>query len=181
MAEPLHSSPALAQAVGSDDPRLDGHGVTLRQAPVAAQVIVRAAPEHARRLGLPAEPNRIARAEDARAIWLGPDRWLVVSQDDAAPLLARYAPEAHDVSDQFAVLDIAGPSARRLLAAACGLDLHPAAFPEGIAAQTLGAHVDVLLYRIGADAFRLHVDRSVARHLWSWFAELVMESDALDP
>jgi sarcosine oxidase, subunit gamma len=189
MADRLARAAVLAEAVGVANPRLEGAGVTVEAAPITAQIVVRATPEElpareaALGFPLPVEPNRIAGKDAATvAVWLAPDRWLVVAEGEpAAALLVRLGDGAYDVTDGLAAIDIAGLGSRDLLAGACGLDLHSRAFPAGMAAQTHTAHVDVLLYRRpGDDAFRLHVDRSVARHLWAWLEELASTSKALE-
>ncbi|MEX2650024.1 MAG: sarcosine oxidase subunit gamma family protein, partial [Alphaproteobacteria bacterium] len=84
-----------------------------------------------------------------------------------------------DASDGLSALDVTGSGARDLLASACGLDLHPRAFPPDRVARTLAAGVDVVLYRTeNQDGFRLHVARPVAAHLWDWLAAAA--GDAMD-
>lgn len=164
-------------------------GVSLTVNELAGQVILRgdaAAVTGALRdvigCALPIEPCRLVRSGDVVA-WLAPDRWLVASHDRTGAVLtealrtrlASGAAIAHDVTDGLAVIDVAGSDARTLLAAACGLDLHPRAISVAHVARTLIAGVDAVVYRVEPEGFRLHVGRPVAHHAWSWLSAALDE------
>jgi heterotetrameric sarcosine oxidase gamma subunit len=65
------------------------------------------------------------------------------------------------------MLDLRGERLPDLLAWACALDLDPRRFAADQSARTLFADLPVLLYRRGGGV-RLHVDGSLAGHLWTW-------------
>src|SRR5258708_6318657 len=77
---------------------------------------------------LPQEPNRVA-GEVAYAVWLAPERWLVVSDDRKAGELAAALQDdaaggfVSEVTDGLTVFELAGPAVRDLLAMGCSLDL----------------------------------------------------------
>jgi heterotetrameric sarcosine oxidase gamma subunit len=71
------------------------------------------------------------------------------------------------VTDGLAMLDLRGERLSDHLAWACALDLDPRRFAADQSARTLFADLPVLLYRHGGGV-RLHVDRGVAGHLWTW-------------
>jgi sarcosine oxidase subunit gamma len=131
-------------------------------------------------LPLPLRPNRVAMRGSLRVLWLGPDEWLVVALGDAgadlpallARAVARRRAAISDLSSSRAVIEIGGIAARDLLAAGCGLDLHPRAFHAGQCAQTLFARVPVILDQLDEEPhYRLLVRRSYARWLCDWLVD----------
>jgi sarcosine oxidase, subunit gamma len=70
------------------------------------------------------------------------------------------------LSSSRMIIQIAGERARDLLAAGCGLDLHPRVFAPGYCAQTLLCRVPVILDQLSdAPHYRVLVRRSYARWL----------------
>jgi sarcosine oxidase subunit gamma len=130
-------------------------------------------------LPVPLVPNRVAVMGAVRILWLDPDEWLVTAEGDAPDLLPRLAravagrrAAVTDLSASRATLEIAGGSARALLAAGCGLDLHSRSFGPGQCAQTLLARVPVILDQLGdAPHYRVLVRRSYARWLVDWLLD----------
>jgi len=138
------------------------------EVPFLAQVDVRTGLPSA--LWLPEAPNTALRSGDRSLLWLGPDEWLVTSGTESAPsLVAEVATAlagthhaAVDVSANRVAIDLLdGPD---VLRAACGLDLHPRAWADGMCAQTLFARAQVLLEQRGA-ATRVFVRPSFADYL----------------
>jgi sarcosine oxidase subunit gamma len=151
--------------------------VALRELPFAAQVNVRTAdPEP---LGLPHVPNTTAPFGGSRALWLGPDEWLVVGPDgneraiEEALLAAGGDVSVVDLSANRTILELTGPRARDVLMQGCSLDLHRRAFGPGRCAQTLLARAQVILEATGDDAFRVFVRRSFARYLAGWLQDAI--------
>jgi sarcosine oxidase, subunit gamma len=176
MAELSYSSPA----------------VTIAETGPARQIGLRLRPPfpaYLAGLPVPLVPNRVAVMGAVRMLWLGPDEWLVTAEGDAPDLLprleravARRRAAVTDLSASRAILEIAGSGARTLLAAGCGLDLHPRAFGPGHCAQTLLARVPVILDQLGpgdhdAPHYRVLVRRSYARWLVDW---LIDAADGLE-
>jgi|DewCreStandDraft_4_1066084.scaffolds.fasta_scaffold166722_1 sarcosine oxidase subunit gamma len=128
------------------------------------------------RLGIAvdAEPNRASGMPDAVALWLGPERWLVVTPAGrtpaAAELLSRALPSDQagivDLGHARTVLRLSGAKARDVLAKGCLLDLHPRAFGPGACAQTALFHANALIHVVDAAAFDLYVPRSYAQSFW---------------
>jgi sarcosine oxidase, subunit gamma len=163
MAEPARSSPL----------------VTLAEAGAVRQVGLRLRPPFPAYLaGIPLAltPNRVAVASGLRVLWLGPDEWLVVAEGAAPDLLPRLERATTglracvtDLSSSRAIIEIGGAGARDLLAAGCGLDLHPQVFGPGHCAQTLMARAPVILDQLDdATRYRLLVRRSYTRWLVDW-------------
>jgi sarcosine oxidase subunit gamma len=154
-----------------------------REVPFLAQLSVRTRDADA--LGLPRSPNTWTALEGVgrEALWLGPDEWLVVgprgtaSGFGGADVFAIADPVAMglegaaclvDVSANRTVLELRGDERRALLEQGCSVDLHPSAWRDGMCAQTLLAHVPVILQERG-DATRVFVRPSFANWLLDWF------------
>jgi sarcosine oxidase subunit gamma len=147
-------------------------------APFAARWILRGGAEVSAPVGAafgappPLEPLRAA-AEGARAaLWLGPDEWLLIAEDDepglGAAVEAALAGVSHaltDVSHRQCAIELGGPGAARLLNAGVPLDLDVEAFPVGMVARTLLLKAEITLWRREAERFRLEVARSFAPYV----------------
>ena len=66
---------------------------------------------------------------------------------------------------------VCGPQAATLLQAGCPLDLDARAFPVDMCTRTVLAKAEVVLWRTGAQAFRLEVWRSFAAYVSQFLAE----------
>ena len=133
-------------------------------------------------VALPTAPNTYLTAGDTTVIWLGPDEWLVTGTARSGPELEgrlRTAVAAHggaatDVTGQRTTLRLAGSHSRDVLAKCCSLDLHPAVFVAGSAAETMLGHAGVVLLATD-DGFRLLVRSSFARYLATWLLDAAVE------
>jgi sarcosine oxidase subunit gamma len=117
---------------------------------------------------------------------LGPDEYLfIVPEDEAATFQAalraalRDVPHSLvDVSHARVALDLRGPHAEWLLAAACPLPLDVETFPVGACTRTLFAKAAILLWRIAPDVFRIEVARSYCRYVVDLLVEVARELPA---
>src|SRR5262245_34943572 len=116
--------------------------------------------------GFPTEPNTTAEVAGATALWLGPDEWLVLGATEAD---FPDAAAAVDVSANRVAFELAGDDAAATLAQGCALDLDR--FEPGCCAQTLLARAQVILYRPGADTWRILVRPSFAGYLRAWLED----------
>ncbi len=156
--------------------------------PFATRFILRGGPDAAAPVGAafgvapPLQPLR-AISEGARAaLWLGPDEWLLIAEDEPAELGAKLeaalagVPHALvDVSHRQCAIEVAGPGAARLLNAGVPLDLDPAAFPVGMVARTLLLKAEIVLWRREAERFRVETGRSFGPYVAA-----VLEASARD-
>jgi sarcosine oxidase subunit gamma len=140
---------------------------------------------------LPTEPNTVASSPAWSVLWLGPDEWLVLGPDGAAPdlvellrgLLAGQRGSAVDLSANRTTIELTGPSAREVLEQGCPLDLHPRVFGPGRCVQTMLARAQVVIWRPASDAadggpgetFRLLVRGSFAGYLAAWLTDAAGE------
>lgn len=157
----------------------------------------RAVADAARLLGgdLPG-PHRWTEIADGRAFRLGPDEWLVTHatargdrwERALRTVLVPRGGAATDVSAQRISLRVSGPDARALLSFGCALDLRPRSFPPGHCAQTLLAHVGVLLAAEhtgdpghGDVGYELFVRTSFAGHLAAWLLDAAVGLRSVRP
>ena len=126
----------------------------------------------------PLKPMGSAAAGERAALWLGPDEWLLIAEDEAGDLMARLetalAPVFHtlvDVSHRQTALALEGARAARLLASGCPLDLDLKAFPVGMATRTLFVKAEVGLWRQAQTTFRIEVGRSFAPYVAHMLSE----------
>ena len=161
--------------------------ITLADAPPSARFILRARPAAmeaaAGPLGtrLPVVACRSAVADDLAALWLGPDEWLLLSSDGAAvaaglaTALAGLPHALVDVSHRQEGLVLSGRHAAAVLHAGCPLDLHPDAFPIGMCTRTLLGKAEIMLWRTGAERFRIEAMRSFVPYVRQYLAEAARE------
>lgn len=154
---------------------------TIRTLPDRARFLLRGAPGGLPGFGVdpPAAMLASAVAGPRAALRLGPDEWLLLAEDGAAP--PRVAPPASlvDIAHRHRAFAVEGPGAALLLAEGCPLDLDPAAFPPGACTRTLFGKVEILLWRRGPDAFEIEVARSLAAPLRALLAEALRDLDPL--
>ncbi|WP_138732260.1 sarcosine oxidase subunit gamma [Modestobacter excelsi] len=163
-------------------------GITVEPFVAMADVRLGAvAPDVQARLGvdLPTVPNTWVPTGDGRAIWLGPDEWLLTStaetpealEDRLRAVLVPHGGAAVDVSAQRIGLRLTGERVRDVLARGCALDLHPRVFGWGACAQTTLGLAGVVLLALsddGSDHVVL-VRSSFAGYLADWLLDAALE------
>lgn len=138
------------------------------------------------RLALP-PPGRWADLDAMRAVWSGPDRWLLSAERDVEAELRQLLGQTASVSDQTdarCVIRVSGPRAREALAKGVPLDLHPRAFGVGDAATTLAAHVSVQIWQLDdGPSYDLAVARGYAADFTAFLLHAAAEFgvEALSP
>ncbi|MCD2194689.1 sarcosine oxidase subunit gamma [Actinomycetospora endophytica] len=134
---------------------------------------------------LPTAPNTWTPIRDGRAVWLGPDEWLVTSttasgprwEDEVRAVAGPHRGAVVDVSAQRTGVRLRGRDARELLSFGCALDLRPASFPAGSCAQTLLGQSGVLLLADddGGPALDVVVRASFAGYVAGWLLDAAEE------
>ncbi|MCA0869633.1 sarcosine oxidase subunit gamma [Seohaeicola saemankumensis] len=113
-------------------------------------------------LGFP-EPGRIAGEGDAKAIWFGRGKAMLVGVEPDRSLTGLAA--MSDQSDAWAVVRLTGPQSEAVLARLVPVDLRAPVFGPGQTVQSQVMHMTGSISRIGAQAFRIMVFRSMAATL----------------
>jgi sarcosine oxidase subunit gamma len=164
-----------------------GGELAIRQLPFVAQVNLRADPKDsglmqrlAAGLGfpLPIVPNTVGSTGDRRALWLGPDEWLVVGPDGQQKALEQAlragldgAPGSIvDISANRALVEIRGRKARELLEHGVPIDLDERSVGPDRCAQTLVAKAQVIIER-RESSFVLYVRTSFAGYVADWLLD----------
>jgi sarcosine oxidase, subunit gamma len=176
-----------------DASREAGESIQLREIPFQANLNLRGdvgnpafckAVQTAVGFDLPGKANTAAASGAVSALWLGPNEWMLVGDPDAeADLAARLTQQLQgihssvtDVSDYRTVIELSGTRCREILAKGCSLDVRPRSFRPGQCAQTVFAHVSVLLHLIdAAPVWRLHIRNSLANYLATWLLDAAAE------
>lgn len=166
--------------------------VQLRELPFVTMVSVRVDPngmaavalERALGTALPRTVGQVAEHGHHFVLWLGPDEWLVISEEEPASLHATMSAAvagSHaavvDVSSNRTVLELTGTAAREVLAKGCPTDLHPRALQPGMAVVTTLARVPLLLWQVDADTYRLLPRSSFADYTARWLQDSMTEFD----
>ncbi len=188
MAEPIRrTSLSHRQANVSTDGAL-----RLREVPFLGKLVLRGADSA---IGAPvaaalggawaADPLTTSDWDRGSILWLGPEERMVIVPDAETLEIAGVLPEALEgthhqlveVSDYYTVLEVSGLPAWKLLSKTTTLDLHPRAFPPGMAAGGTFGHAQAILWRVRENSteamptFRLIVRWSMADYLWCLLAE----------
>ncbi len=99
----------------------------------------------------------------ARIVWAGREQAFLIGA--GVPDMGAAA-AVTDQSGGWACLSLSGRNAGAALMRYVPMDLRVAAFPVGMAARTPLYHMQMILMRLGAEAFEVMVFRSVARTAW---------------
>ena len=134
---------------------------------------------------LPTAPNTWVPTDAGRAVWLGPDEWLLTSTTEApeeleARVRAAVLPlggSATDVSAQRIGLRLTGARVRDVLAKGCSIDLHPRVFGPGRSAQTTLGQAGVVLLALSetGEDYLVLVRSSFAGYLADWLLDAALE------
>ncbi|HEY4871368.1 MAG TPA: sarcosine oxidase subunit gamma family protein [Candidatus Dormibacteraeota bacterium] len=169
-----------------------GRELSIRELPFVSQVNLRADPNNAdlmHRLAaalgfpLPVVPNDVASREERRALWLGPDEWLVVGPDGQQETLEQALRTGLDgafgsivdVSANRTVLEISGVWAREFLARGVPIDLDARSFGPNRCAQTLLGKAQAIIERRVESAFHLYPRTSFAGYVADWLLDAAAE------
>jgi len=173
------------------EPHGEGSRVRLVERPFVTMVSLRVDPhstaaiavERALGVELPRTAGHVAEHGQHHVLWLGPDEWLVVSDQEPATLVGTMAAAVEgthasvvDVSANRTVLELTGPAARAVLAKGCPVDLHQRAFQPGMAVTTtLAVRVPMLLWQVEPETYRLLPRSSFAEYVARWLLDAMVE------
>ena len=131
---------------------------------------------------LPTEANTSTISDKLTAIWLSPDEWMIVTNDEVKKDTNEYQLNELlfndisksslgaiiDVTDQFVQLEIKGKNIYEIFSAGSPFNFSEFKDKKGSSVQTILNHIDVIVHNKGDQIVNLFVRRSFARHLWSW-------------
>jgi sarcosine oxidase subunit gamma len=137
-------------------------------------------------LELPCVRGRIGRTKDIKALWLGPDEWLIVSAAVPSETLKQRMTDrldgvfasVVDVSAGRTIVALSGERSTQTLLKGCSLDLHPGAFLTGHCAQTYLARAVFILEKLddaARPAWHIYVANSFAAYLVDWLIKASRE------
>ena len=132
---------------------------------------------------LPSETGHVATKEKITVLSLGPNEWLIVSNDIITTDSNSYELEqvlfdsisksnlgaVTNVGDQFTVFSLTGNNIFEVLSKACPFDFDTLSDYKAI--QTILNHVDIIIYKKNKDNVDLYVRRSFSNHLWDWLKD----------
>lgn len=165
-------------------------GVRIRELPNLAMIGVRVAAgtsaamrlEAALGTALPARCGAVAVTDGNQVLWLSPDEYLVVSDDEPgsatralSQALAGEPGSVVDLSANRTTFELAGPRARAVLEKGCPLDLHPREFAVGMAYVSVVGAVPVIVWKVEQDVFRVLPRASFADFLGRWLVDAMVE------
>jgi heterotetrameric sarcosine oxidase gamma subunit len=108
---------------------------------------------------------RAATHDGFTALWLGPDEYLVFSNEP--PRIN--ADSIVDVSDRTVAFRVTGPRAAWCLNAFCARDLDT--MPENGCTRTLFGKAEIVLWRLAETQFHIETARSYASYVWALLEE----------
>jgi len=168
-----------------------GGELSIRERPFVSQLNLRAGSDaavlqrFAAVLGfpLPTVPNCVSSLEDRRALWLGPDEWLIVGPDGQQAAIEQELRNGlngafgsvTDVSANRTLLEIRGAKARVRLAHGIAIDLDPRSFGPVRCAQTLLAKAQVIIECRDESGLILYVRASFATYAADWLLDGLAE------
>jgi len=134
---------------------------------------------------LPNEACSTSSKEKIASLWLGPNEWLLVSNNEIPKETNIYELEQvlfdnisktnlgaiTNVTDHFTIFQLSGSNIFEVLSKGCPFDFNSDDFGNNKVVQTILNHVDVTIYRKSENDVDLYVRRSFAGYLWDWLKD----------
>jgi len=134
---------------------------------------------------LPKETCSTSSKEKITSLWLGPNEWLLVSNEEMPKEANTYELEQvlfdnisktnlgaiTNVTDHFTIFKLSGSNIFEVLSKGCPFDFSPEDFGDNKVVQTIVNHVDVTIHRKSEKDVDLYVRRSFAGYLWDWLKD----------
>ena len=130
---------------------------------------------------LPKESCSTSKKEKITCMWLGPNEWLLVSNNTVEKESNDYELEhllfkdisktnlgaVTNVSDQYTLFNLTGSNIFEILSKGSPFNFNSEDFGDDKVVQTLLNHVDVTIHRKTKEDVDLYVRRSFSDHLWA--------------
>jgi len=134
---------------------------------------------------LPKETCGTSSKEKITSLWLGPNEWLLVSNDEIPKETNTYELEQvlfdniskanlgaiTNVTDHFTIFKLSGSNIFEILSKGSPFDFSSENFGDNKVVQTILNHVDVTIHRKNENDVELYVRRSFAGYLWDWLKD----------
>ena len=134
---------------------------------------------------LPKEACSTSTKEQITCMWLGPNEWLLVSNDtvdkesndyELKQLLFKDISKTNlgsvtNVSDHYTIFNLTGSNIFEILSKGSPYNFNSENFADNKVVQTILNHVDVTIHRKTKDNIDLYVRRSFSDHLWAWIKD----------
>ena len=134
---------------------------------------------------LPKESCSTSTKEKITCMWLGPNEWLLVSNDTVTKESNNYELEqvlfdsiskinlgaVTNVSDHYTIFMLTGSNIFEVLSKGCSFDFNSESFGDNKVVQTILNHVDVTIHKKTKDEVDLYVRRSFSEYLWEWIKD----------
>ena len=134
---------------------------------------------------LPKEACSTSSREKITSLWLGPNEWLLVFNDEIPKETNTYELEQvlfdnisktntgaiTNVTDHFTIFKLSGSNIFEVLSKGCPFDFSSENLGDNKVVQTILNHVDVTIHRKSENDVDLYVRRSFACYLWDWLKD----------
>ena len=134
---------------------------------------------------LPKESCSTSTKEKITCMWLGPNEWLLVSNNivdkesndyELEQLLFKDISKTKlgavtNVSDHYTIFNLTGSNIFEILSKGSPFDFNSENFGDNKVVQTILNHVDVSIHRKSENDVDLYVRRSFAGYLWDWLKD----------
>ena len=134
---------------------------------------------------LPNKACSTSSKEKITLLWLGPNEWLLVSNNEISKETNAYELEQvlfdnisktnqgaiTNVTDHFTIFKLSGSNIFVVLSKGCPFDFSSDDFGDNKVTQTILNHVDVTIHRRSENDVDLYVRRSFAGYLWDWLKD----------
>ena len=134
---------------------------------------------------LPKEACSTSTKEKITCMWLGPNEWLLVSNDTVDKKSNEYELEEAlykdiskanlgaitNVSDHYTIFNLTGSNIFEILSKGSPFNFDSENFGDNKVIQTILNHVDVTIHRKSKEDVDLYVRRSFSDHLWAWIKD----------
>ena len=134
---------------------------------------------------LPKEACSTSTKEQITCMWLGPNEWLLVSNDTVTKESNVYELEqllfddisktnlgsVTNVSDHYTIFKLTVSNIYEVLSKGCPFNFNLESFGDNKVVQTILNHVDVTIHRKTKDEINIYVRRSFSQYLWEWIKD----------
>jgi sarcosine oxidase subunit gamma len=134
---------------------------------------------------IPKDSCSTSTKEKITCMWLGPNEWLLVSNDTLAKESNDHELEkvlfdsisktnlgaVTNVSDHFTLFNLNGSNIFEVLSKGCPFDFNSESLGDNKVVQTILNNVDVTIHKKTKDEVDLYVRRSFSNYLWSWIKD----------